>query len=160
MKKINRILILTLLFAFPAFCLNAFADHIKFEKVSDRGNSYELIIGTETPDVMKPIPVVLNITATDGSPVSGANITCSLTMSAMAMPLNTPTFKETETPGQYKSIFLLTMGGLWVAEITSSFQAGESDYVEIPIPDVSSRGAESAVDSKLEELFHEKSQKK
>ncbi len=154
-KNVSFIVLIALFVA----CGNVSADHIKFEKMSDSGNHYELIIGTEKPDVMKPIPVVLNITATDGTPISGAGIKCSLTMPAMAMPLNTPTFKTTETPGQYRSTFLLTMGGLWVAEISASFASGESDSVDIPIPDVSSHGSENAVDSKLEELFHEKQNK-
>ena len=105
---------------------------------------------------MKPLPVTINVSSPNGTPVTGANIDCSLTMPAMAMPNNKPPIKESKKPGQYKGIFLLTMGGLWHIELTTTYSTGEQDSVVIPIPGVVTKGGGESVDSKLEDLFHEK----
>ena len=57
-----------------------------------------------------------------------------MTMPAMAMPNNKPPIKESKNAGQYKGIFLLTMGGLWHVELTSTYSSGEQDTVIIPLP--------------------------
>ena len=76
-------------------------------------------------------------------------------MPAMAMPNNKPPIKESKNAGQYKGVFLLTMGGLWHVELTSTYSSGEQDTVIIPLPGSLSGDSEDSVDSKLESLFHE-----
>jgi hypothetical protein len=76
-------------------------------------------------------------------------------MPAMAMPTNKPPIKEIGKTGQYKGILLLTMGGLWNVELTSTFLSGEQNTVVIPIAGVVSDEEEDSVDTKLENLFHE-----
>jgi YtkA-like len=133
----------------------AFAKHISYHGTSDSGISYELIIESETPEVMKPLPVKINVSRPDGTPATEAKITCSLTMPAMAMPNNKPPIKESGKTGQYQGVFLLTMGGLWNVELTTAFVSGEQDTVVIPIPGVISDAKKDSVDTKLEGLFHE-----
>jgi hypothetical protein len=152
-KAFKKILLLAILITIaPSF---SFAEQVKYQQTSDAGFYYELTIESESPEVMKPLPVRLNVSTPEGSPVTGAQVNCSLTMPAMAMPNNMPPIKESEQTGQYKGIFLLTMGGLWHVELTMSYGDGKQDTVVIPIPGVTSDGKESDVDSKLESLFHE-----
>jgi hypothetical protein len=134
---------------------SACAEHMRYQETSEAGISYELIIASETAAVMKPLPVKINILRPDGTPATGAKIDCSLTMPAMAMPTNKPPIKEIGKTGQYKGIFLLTMGGLWNVELTSTFLSGEQNTVVIPIAGVVSDEKEDSVDTKLENLFHE-----
>ena len=134
----------------------SYAEHIKYQQTSAVGFSYELVIETETPEVMKPLPVRLNIFDEEGNKISGAKINCSLTMPAMAMPSNAPPIKESDQPGQYKGVFLLTMGGLWHVEIALTCCEGRTDTVVIPISGVMSDSEGNDVDNKLEELFHNK----
>jgi len=136
---------------------NVYAEHVKYEATSDSGVVYELIIESEKPEVLKPLPVKLNVSDQNGNSIKSAQITCSLTMPAMAMPTNKPAIKETSVNGQYSSIFLLTMGGLWHVELAAVYSSGEIDNVVIPISGVVSDN-DSDLDTKLEELFHEKKQ--
>lgn len=154
MTIILRVSVLFLLFS--ALTTLSFAEHIRYLQTSDAGFSYELIIENETPEVMKPLPVRLSITDKDGKKISDAKINCSLKMPAMAMPENKPPLKESDQPGQYKGIFLLTMGGLWNVELAFQCCDGITDDIVIPIPGVMSNGKDSDIDNKLEELFHEK----
>lgn len=158
MFSMLRIAILSLTIVTTAGSLNAFAEHIRVLSTSESGVQYELIIESETPDPMKPLPVRINLSAPDGTPVTGAKIDCSLTMPAMAMPHNTPPTKETETPGEYKGIFLITMGGLWVAELSAIYDSEQKDSVVIHLPYVKTKGSENDVNAKLEELFQGKKQ--
>jgi YtkA-like len=134
---------------------STFAEYIRYHETSDSGVAYELIIEAETPEVMKPLPVKINVSRPDGSPAAEAHISCSLTMPAMAMPINKPPLKESGKTGQYKGVFLLTMGGLWNVELTSTFVSGEQDTVVIPIPGVITDAKKNSVDTKLEDMFHE-----
>ncbi len=153
MLTILRTSILFLLFT--TLTTLSFAEHIKYQQTSDAGFSYELIIEAEIPEVMKPLPVRLNISDSNGKIISGAKISCSLSMPAMAMPKNNPPIKESAQSGQYKGVFLLTMGGLWHVELELACCEGKTDSVVIPIPGVMSDGKGSDVDNKLEELFHD-----
>jgi hypothetical protein len=150
----SRIVVLFLLFA--AFNSPSFAEHITYQTTSDAGMTYELTIEAERPEVMKPLPFVLNIIDKNGEKISGAQINCSLTMPAMAMPSNKPPIKEVAQTGQYKGVFLLTMGGLWHAELSLSCCNGRTDTVVIPIPGVMSDSNGNEIDKKLEDLFHDK----
>lgn len=134
---------------------SSFAEQLRYHKTSEAGVSYELIIESEAPEVMQPLPVTINISKPNGTPVTGAHINCSLTMPAMAMPNNKPPIKESKQPGQYNGIFLLTMGGLWHVELSSTHITGEQEIVVIPIPGLISQGDGDTIDSKLEDLFHE-----
>jgi len=138
-----------------AIASNACAEHIRYKATSDAGTVYELIIESEKPEVLKPLPVKLNIFDKHGNRVTGSVVTCSLTMPAMAMPANTPKLKATDIDGQYSSIFLLTMGGLWYVELSATHVSGEKEDIIIPIPGVVSE-TDSDVDAKLEEMFQEK----
>jgi hypothetical protein len=153
MSKTVQYLFVIIVFTVSIFS-NACAEHIKYETTSDLGIIYELIIESEKPEVLKPLPVKINITDKNGNRVAVSQIACSLTMPAMAMPTNKPPIKETNVDGQYTSIFLITMGGLWNLELTTVYGSGEKEDITIPIPGVIS-GNESVVDSKLEELFNE-----
>lgn len=133
----------------------AFAEHVRFQEISNAGMSYELVVEADALEVMKPLPFKINVSTRDGAPVSVAQITSSLTMPAMAMPSNKPPVKEGDHPGQYKGIFLLTMGGLWHVELASTYSSGQKDLVVIPIQAVVPEGGGETVDSKLEDLFHE-----
>jgi len=134
---------------------SSFANEISYKATSDQGLTYELIVEAESPEVMKPLPVKLHIIDKDGVAINGAQLSCALTMPAMAMPTNMPPLKESDTPGEYKGIFLLTMGGLWHVELTMTCCGGNTDTVVIPIAGVISDGNENDVDSKLESLFQE-----
>ena len=151
-----RVFTATLLMVLSTTCLSASAEQGASHGVSDAGYVYELIMESEPPEIMKPLPVKLNLSGPDGMPVSGAKISCSLTMPAMAMPHNAPTIRATETPGQYEGIFLITMGGLWVAEFSTVYTSGQLDTVVISLPYINVGSAEDGVNSKLEELFQEK----
>lgn len=152
-KVFKNILFLVILITLtPSF---AFAEHVKYQQASDAGFSYELTFESESPEVMKPLPIKLNVSTPEGSPVTGAQVLCSLTMPAMAMPNNMPPIKESEQAGQYTGIFLLTMGGLWHVELTMLYGDGKQDAIVIPIPGVISEEKEKNLDSKLESLFHE-----
>lgn len=135
---------------------SACADHIRYTANADSGTVFELIFQSEKPEVLKPLPVKLTITDKHGNRVTGSEVACSLTMPAMAMPANTPKIQATDIDGQYSSIFLLTMGGLWYVELTATYPSGNNEHVIIPIPGVVSE-SDSDVDAKLEEMFHEKS---
>jgi hypothetical protein len=150
----SRVIVLFLLFA--AFNSQSFADNIKYQATSDTGMTYELTIEAESPEVMKPLPFMLQIIDKDGEQISGAQINCSLTMPAMAMPSNKPPIKEVAQTGQYKGVFLLTMGGLWHAQLSLSCCNGRTDTVVIPIPGVVSDSNGNEIDKKLEDLFHDK----
>ena len=141
---------------FTTFAFQAFAEEIRYQKTSDAGVTYELIIEAETPEVMKALPVRLNLFDEEGTQITGAQIGCSLTMPAMAMPNNKPPIKESDQPGQYEGIFLLTMGVLWHVELTMSCCNGKNDAIVIPVPGVMSDSKENDIDDKLESLFHEK----
>lgn len=144
---------------FALLTTQSFAEHLKYQATSEAGATYELIIEAESTEVMKPLPVRLNIIDKNGDQISGARIDCSLTMPSMAMPTNKPPFKESDQPGQYKGVFLLTMGGLWHVELALSCCDGKddtTDTVVIPIPGVMSDGTGNDLDNKLEDLFHEK----
>lgn len=134
---------------------SSLAENIRYQETSSSGISYELIIEADAAEVMKPLPVKINILKPDGSPKTGAKLSCSLTMPAMAMPTNKPPIKESDKAGQYEGIFLLTMGGLWNVELTATFISGKKDTVIIPIPGAISADKENSIDTKLEELFHE-----
>jgi hypothetical protein len=154
MLPILRISGLFLLFAF--LTTQSFAEHTSYQTTSDAGVTYELIIETEIPEVMKPLPVRLNIKDKKGEVITGAQIDCSLTMPAMAMPNNKPPIKESDQPGQYRGMFLLTMGGLWHVELAMSCCDGKNESVIIPIPGILSDAKGNDIDKKLENLFHEK----
>ena len=161
-QKGVHILLSTLRIAFVSTILfavlpssSSFAEHLRFQETSEAGVSYELVIESETPEVMKPLPVKINVSNPKGTPITGAQISCSLTMPAMAMPTNKPPIKESAKSGQYKGVFLLTMGGLWQVKLATSYGDGKQDTVVISIPGVMSEGNTNDVDSKLESLFHE-----
>lgn len=139
--------------------LHAAAKPQSYAAVSDSGKNVVLTLDAAVPEVMKPLPVTLRVTAPDGAPVSPAAVSCALTMPAMAMPTNRPPLKATAQPGVYQGIFLLTMGGLWHAEMTLEYRDGESETVVIPIPGVASASGEQGVGEKLEELFHGEAKK-
>lgn len=148
----------TLCFSFFALSLtiitNAYAEHISYEAISDSGVVYELIIESEKPEVLKPLPVKLNVSDQNGNSMTGSQIICSLTMPAMAMPANKPPIKATGVDGQYSGIFVLTMGGMWHVELEATYSSGAKEVIVIPIPGVVSEN-DSEVDTKLEDLFHE-----
>lgn len=157
-KSFKDIILLAILITLaPSF---SFAEQVKFQQTSGAGISYELTIESESPEVMKPLPIKLKVSSPQGSPITGAQLTCSLTMPAMAMPKNMPPIKEGKQSGQYEGIFLLTMGGLWHVELIMSYGDGKQDAVVIPIPGVNSGGNDSDVNSKLESLFHEEKNSK
>ncbi|MDH3453912.1 MAG: FixH family protein [Desulfuromonadales bacterium] len=149
---------LFLLFFSLSFTLSAMqvADAAEngYRATSALGKSYELRITSLAAQVMKPVPFVIIVSNQEGTPVSGATISCSLTMPAMAMPSNKPPVKELDEVGHYKGMFLLTMGGLWNVELLATYSSGEQDSVVIPISAVSSKqSGASDVETKLEELF-------
>ena len=147
---------LTLCCFFSFFVLPvANASNNTYRATSSVGNAYELVIESETTEVMKPLPVTITLLSQDGSPISGANITCSLTMPAMAMPSNKPPIKESSNAGQYEGVLLLTMGGLWHVDLLTVYGSGEQDSVVISIPGVISEQSGDNVDAKLEALFQE-----
>ena len=147
-----------LYFSFFALILtittNAYAEHLRYEAISDSGIVYELIVESENPEVLKPLPVKINVSDQNGKSMTGSQITCLLTMPAMAMPTNKPPLKATGVDGQYSGIFVLTMGGLWHVELEATYSSGEKEAVVIPIPGVVSEN-DSEVETKLEDLFHE-----
>ena len=82
--------ILSVFFILIITTSSSFAEHIRYQEVSNAGMSYELVIETKAPDVLKPLPFKINVSTPDGDPIAEAQITCSLTMPAMAMPNNKP----------------------------------------------------------------------
>lgn len=154
--SLRQILTLSLLFAITMISMDAFAENKTFRTTSDAGFLYELKIEADALEVMKPLPVTIKVSDSDNSSIAGAKLNCDLSMPAMAMPLNTPTIKESSTAGLYEGIFLLTMGGLWQVEISSMYASGEKESVLIPFYLSNPENTGSGVDSKLEELFHEK----
>lgn len=136
-------------------CISAFAGNKTLNNTSDSGVLYELTFESESPEAMKPLPVRIGLSGPDGTPISGARITCSLSMPAMAMARNAPTIKESSIAGQYESIFLITMGGLWDVELTTVYDTGRTEIVIIPFYGVNAESTGNGVDTKLEELFHE-----
>lgn len=156
MFSLLRISTLTLIIITTVTSLGAYAEHKTYQKTSESGVLFTLTVESDKPEPMKPLPISISVSDPEGTPVSGIIMNCSLTMPAMAMARNTPTIKETVDAGQYESIFLLTMGGLWEVELTSVYDSGKKEVVVIAIPDINSGEKGSGVDSKLEELFHEK----
>lgn len=146
--------VFTILFA-VTFSSYSQAEQMRYQVTSEAGVSYELVIESETSEVMKPLPVTVNVSGPNGAPITGAQLSCSLTMPAMAMPNNKPPLKESAKSGQYKGVFLLTMGGLWHVELSSTHMTGERETVVISIPGVMSKEGEDNIGSKLENLFHE-----
>lgn len=155
MRSTLRILFISLALITIATTSSTFAEHVRYQETSNAGMSYELVVETKTTEVMKPLPIKINVLTQDGAPISGAQITSSLTMPAMAMPSNKPPIKEGDTPGQYEGVFLLTMGGLWHVELASIYSSGQKDLVVIPISVIASKDGDHTIDSKLEDLFHE-----
>jgi len=155
MLIINRVAIAVSVFMLFAAASHAETQANRFQQISATGYNYELIIDESTPDVMKPLHAHLFIKGIGNAPVTGAQIVCSLTMPAMAMPKNMPPIKESSTPGQYDGIFLLTMGGLWNVELTTTYSSGARDHVVILLPGIMPNGNNTDVDAKLETLFHE-----
>ena len=156
MFRITFLLTLACCFFFSCFFLPvADASNNTYRATSDVGNSYELVIKSDTAELMKPLPVTITLSNHDGSPISGAKITCSLTMPAMAMPNNRPPIKESSNAGQYQGVLLLTMGGLWHVQLSAVYSSGGQDSAVISIPGVLSKQSGSNVDTKLEALFQE-----
>ena len=151
----------TLLFLFILLTLSSHAlqasdaTEKSYRAISSVGNVYELHIASEAAEIMKPLPVKIIVSTQEGLPISGAKIICSLTMPAMAMPSNNPPIKETDAVGQYESVFLLTMGGLWHVELSSVYSSGEQDTTLMTLPMATSgQSKDKTVETQLEELFH------
>ncbi len=137
--------------------LFASAEEQAYQAVSDAGITYRITFAEETLEVMKPLHATLSMTADDGTPVSDAMVTCSLTMPAMAMPKNVPSVKPLGEAGLYEGLFLLTMGGLWHVELSIVSASGQTDFAVIPIAGVvSGDEAGDSVDAQLESLFQNK----
>lgn len=156
MLTLLRIVTLSLTIVTATFCINAFAEDKTFQVTSDSGILYDLNIKAEALEAMKPLPVMIKLSGPDGTPISGADITCSLSMPAMAMSNNTPSINESNTAGQYEGVFLITMGGLWEVTLTSMYDSGNKEVVVFSFYGVNTVGVGSDVDSKLEKLFQEK----
>lgn len=130
-------------------------DTAPIEAISERGYHYHLEVAAEKIEVMKPLPVTLTIIDPFGEPVSDAVVTCSLTMPAMAMPLNTPTLKKASGQPGFHGIFLLTMGGLWQMETTAIYPNALRDTAVLPFRALAPDSDDPNVNQKLENLFHE-----
>lgn len=159
-KIFRYLLFFLVMLAVPAMQVAEAADN-KYKAVSTAGNVYELSIGADTLEVMKPLPVTIAVSNQAGAPLAEVKISCALTMPAMAMPSNKPPIKASGQAGQYEGIFLFTMGGLWHVEITALYSSGEQDTTLIPLAVASSGQAkDKSVDTQLEELFHKQGEAK
>jgi len=130
------------------------------ETKSKRGYTYQLMVASEHMEAMKPLPAVLKVTDPSGNAVTGATVTCSLTMPAMAMPLNTPTFKWDKELKGYQGVVLLTMGGLWHMETTLVFPDGSQDTGVLAFSATAPNAGDDSVNKKLEDLFHQQNSDK
>jgi|GEM_PF-3923306 len=130
----------------------------KFSAQSKLGYTYQLSFAAERLEAMKPLPATLRVTDPAGQPVPGAKLSCVLTMPAMAMPLNSPSIKAGDLPGDYQCVVLLTMSGLWEMGVDATYGSGAQDRVVLSFVGVNPGSGESddAVNKRLEELFHEK----
>jgi hypothetical protein len=78
------------------------------------------------PRPMRASSFTLTLVDAQGAPVSGATVTCDMTMPAMAMPMNRPAAKE-QSPGMYTAEVLFTMAGDWEAGIQVVLPDGASE---------------------------------
>jgi len=155
------LIVLTLLFSLTTgYAEPPAGKSASVETTSQRGYHYRLTADSEHMEAMKPLPVALRVTDPSGKPVTEATISCSLTMPAMAMPLNTPTLKREEGREEYRGVFLLTMGGLWYMETTAAFPDGSRDTAVLAFSATEPNAGDDSVNKKLEDLFQNKSETK
>lgn len=85
--------ILTLALLAPTL---AAASPIEFQAKGAEPGSAVLELATEYPVTMTPIPFRLLIREANGRPITGAQVSCEMTMPAMKMPENRPRVKARE----------------------------------------------------------------
>ena len=78
------------------------------------------------PRSMRASSFTLTLADAQGAPVSGATVTCNMTMPAMAMPMNQPAAME-QSPGVYTAEVLFTMAGDWEAAVQVVLPDGASE---------------------------------
>ena len=84
------------------------------------------------PRSMKASTFTLTLTDAQGAPVTGATVTCDMTMPAMAMPMNRPAAKE-QGSGVYTAQVLFTMSGDWEAAVQVVLPSGASETFTFPM---------------------------
>jgi len=77
---------------------------------------------------MTTIPFRLELKRADGSPLTGADVACDLTMPAMPMPENRPAAREMQ-PGNYRGEAVFTMAGAWQAACAIELPAGGKEIL-------------------------------
>lgn len=88
------------------------ASHIELAAKGAEPGSAVLELGTDVLVTMKKIPFRLTVKDAGGQPVTGAKVSCELTMPSMAMPENRP--KVTERDGHYGGELIFTCAqGAW-----------------------------------------------
>ncbi len=103
------LILLAWLLLLPAL---ASGSHIELKAKGAEPGSAILELATETPTTMTPIPFRLLIREADGKPVTGAKVSCEMTMPSMKMPENKP--KVTEREGHYGGELIFTCAqGTW-----------------------------------------------
>lgn len=133
----------------------------QISETSTLGYLYQMTFAAERLEAMKALPISLRVTTATGEPVTLRDIVCSLTMPAMAMPLNRPPLKEGGKPGSYQGVILLTMSGLWQLQITAIDKSGRQDNVVFSFIGLTPKSGEDddTVNKRLEELFKNEGKK-
>lgn len=86
--------------------------------------------------VFKPVTARLKIVDSQGVPVAGALVYCSLYMPTQATGTNRPSLKPGNTAGVYEGILLFSQSGDWRAALTLNLPGGVYEEVEIAIDGV------------------------
>ena len=134
----------------------------QISEISNLGYLYQLTFAAERLEALKALPFSLRVTTATGEPVTLRDISSSLNMPAMAMPLNRPTLKESGKPGIYQGVILLTMSGLWQLQITAIDKSGRQDNVVLSFIGLNPTTGEDSdtVNKRLEELFQNEGKNK
>jgi hypothetical protein len=127
-RQVLACAVLLLCAAFPG---PAAAEGTRLEIEGIDGGKAILNLASEPLRTMTPTPFHLLLTNGSGSPITGAEVRCDLTMPAMPMPENRPKIREED--GFYWGEAVFTMAGAWQA----SFQVAMPDgRLEILIFDI------------------------
>ncbi|BCR03417.1 hypothetical protein DESUT3_04860 [Desulfuromonas versatilis] len=100
----------------------------------DRGSLAVLELQGAPLRTMTPVPFRLLLQDEAGQPLTGANLSCDLTMPAMPMPANRPAVSAAAEGYAGEAIF--TMAGAWRASFAASWPEGRQESFVFDIEQV------------------------
>jgi len=120
-----------ILFAWPPCAL---CEDIVFQSAGEKVDRGELKFQADALQTMTPTPFTLTIDDGSGKAIGGANVSCRLTMPAMAMPENRP--RVSWNGNLCRGVAIFTMAGAWRMSCRVVSSAGPETVLTFDIPEV------------------------